>query len=206
MRTGVERLYRRLSSCAPCILLGVFLVSVPLVAMAEVPLPGLTFGSEKVLRNCWSAAELQGKPEDKVIIRIRHLSPVPPRLITPISELCPARPAPANSVRRVIPVGDRKVIALTFDLCERADEITGYDYAIVNYLRSKKVRATFFAGGKWMQTHPVKATQLMADPLFEVGNHGWTHANMRVIGKDEQLEQILLTQAQYRELRRQLAC
>ena len=57
-----------------------------------------------------------------------------------------------------------------------------------------------------MQTHPVKTMQLMADPLFEVGNHGWTHANMRVIGKEEQLEQILLTQAQYRELRRQLAC
>jgi peptidoglycan/xylan/chitin deacetylase (PgdA/CDA1 family) len=199
-------LYRRLSSCAPCILLGVFLVSVPLVTMAEVPLPVLTFGSEKVLRNCWSDAELQGKPEDKVIIRTRHLSPAPSRLITPISELCSAKPTPANSIRRVIPVGDQKVIALTFDLCERADEITGYDYAIVNYLRSHQVRATFFSGGKWMQTHPIKAIQLMADPLFEVGNHSWTHVNMRIIGKDEQLEQILLTQAEYRELRRQLAC
>ena len=173
--------------------------------MAEAPLPGLSFGSEKVLRSCWSEVELQGRPEDKIIILTKGLLPLTPKLIAPLGDLCPSKPPPANSIRRVIPVGNQKVIALTFDLCERADEITGYDYEIVNYLRALKVRATFFAGGKWMQSHPVKAMQLMADPLFELGNHSWSHANLRIMGKDELLEQILLTQAQYRELRRQLA-
>jgi peptidoglycan/xylan/chitin deacetylase (PgdA/CDA1 family) len=171
---------------------------------ADVPLPGLFFGSEKVLRSCWSEEELRGKPEDKIIVRLKELLPLPPKLIAPLSELCPSKPAHANSIRRVIPAENQKVVALTFDLCEGADEITGYDYEIVNYLRAHKVRATFFAGGKWMQSHPVKAMQLMADPLFELGNHTWSHADLRVVGKDEQLEQILLTQAQYRELRRRL--
>ena len=177
----------------------------PAITRAEEHPSGLMFGSEKVLRNCWSDADLFGKPEDKIIIRTRHLSPQPPLLLTPVNELCPTKPVPANSIRRVIPVGNKKVIALTFDLCERADEVTGYDYDIVNYLRAHHIHATFFAGGKWMQSHPVKAMQLMADPLFELGNHSWSHVNMRVVGKDEQLQQILLTQAEYRELRRQLA-
>ena len=177
----------------------------PAATRAEEHPSGLMFGSEKVLRNCWSDADLFGKPEDKIIIRTRHLSPQPPLLLTPVNELCPTKPVPANSIRRVIPVGNKKVIALTFDLCERADEVTGYDYDIVNYLRAHHIHATFFAGGKWMQSHPVKAMQLMADPLFEIGNHSWSHVNMRVVGRDEQLQQILLTQAEYRELRRQLA-
>ncbi|MCJ7664196.1 MAG: polysaccharide deacetylase family protein, partial [Desulfobacterales bacterium] len=174
--------------------------------MAEAPLAGLSFGSEKVLRSCWSEEELQGKPQDKIIILERDLMPLPPKLIAPLSDLCPSKPARAGSIRRIIPLGDKKVIALTFDLCERADEITGYDYAIVNYLRAHQIRATFFAGGKWMQSHPDKTMQLMVDPLFEIGNHTWSHANMRVMGRKEQRQQILLTQAQYRELRRLLAC
>ena len=178
----------------------------PCAAGAEAPSAGLTFGSEKVLRSCWSEEELKGKPQDKVIIFERDLLPLPPRLIAPLTDLSPSKSVQAGSIRRIIPIGNKKIIALTFDLCERADEVTGYDYEIVNYLRAHQVRATFFAGGKWMQSHPDKALQLMADPLFEIGNHTWSHANLRVMGRKEQRQQILLTQAQYRELRRKLAC
>ena len=176
-----------------------------MAARAGAPAADLTFGSEKVLRSCWSEEELQGKPQDKIIIFERELLPLPPKVIAPLGELIPSAPAPANSIRRITPLGNKKVIALTFDLCERADEIMGYDYEIVNYLRAHQIKATFFAGGKWMQSHPDKSMQLMADPLFEIGNHTWSHANLRVIGKEEQRQQILLTQAQYRELRRLLA-
>jgi peptidoglycan/xylan/chitin deacetylase (PgdA/CDA1 family) len=200
----VERLPTRSLLSVSLIVICVFFLLLTIASRAEVPLPVLSFGSEKVLRSCWSEEELQGKPEDKIIVRTRDLFPLPPKLIAPLSDLCPSKPAPANSIRRDIPAGHQKVIALTFDLCERDDEISGYDYEIVNYLRAHKVRATFFAGGKWMQSHPVKTMQLMADPLFELGNHTWSHADLRVMGRDEQLEQILLTQAQYRELRRQL--
>jgi peptidoglycan-N-acetylglucosamine deacetylase len=201
----VARFSAGLLICISLIALSVLLLSMPGAAMAEAPLAGLTFGSEKVLRSCWSEEELQGKPQDKIIILARELLPLPPRLIAPLSELSPTKPAPSNSIRRINPIGNKKVIALTFDLCERADEITGYDYAIVNYLRANQIRATFFAGGKWMQSHPDKTMQLMVDPLFEIGNHTWSHANMRVLGREEQRLQILLTQAQYRELRRKLS-
>ena len=202
----MERFFIGLSFCVSLIVLCMISLPMPCAAGAEEPSAGLTFGSEKVLRSCWSEEELQGKPQDRTIISTRDLLPLPPRLIAPLSELYPTKPAPSNSIRRINPIGDKKVIALTFDLCERADEITGYDYAIVNYLRAHQIRATFFAGGKWMQSHPDKTMQLMADPLFEIGNHTWSHANLRVMGRKEQRQQILLTQAQYRELRRQLAC
>jgi peptidoglycan/xylan/chitin deacetylase (PgdA/CDA1 family) len=184
----------------------VTLVLYTLIGGASVtPAAGLTFGSEKILRSCWTTEELHGKPQDKIIFLERDLLPLPPRLIAPVKELYPARHVPANSIRRVKLPETTKAVALTFDLCERADEITGYDYAIVDYLRAHQVRATFFAGGKWMQSHPEKTMQLMADPFFEIGNHTWSHANMRVLGREEQRLQILLTQAQYRELRRQLS-
>ena len=181
------------------------LFAAPYVAKAKVDLPYLYFGSEKVLKCCWSEEDLQGRPEDKIIVRTTDLVSRSPKITAPLSALCPDKPAPPNSIRRVIPAGNKKVVALTFDLCEQADEITGYDYEIVNYLRSHKVRATFFAYGKWMQSHPEKTMQFMADPLFEVGNHTWTHANLRVMGGKKMLDQILLPQAQYRELRKKLA-
>lgn len=78
-------------------------------------------------------------------------------------------------IRRVdLPEGER-LIALTFDLCETSAEVAGYDGAIVDTLRKAGVAATFFAGGHWLAKHPERARQLMADPLFEVGNHGWSH-------------------------------
>lgn len=48
-----------------------------------------------------------------------------------------------------------------------------------------------------MRSHPEKTMQLMADPLFEVGNHGWSHKNLRLLDTKGALDQILWTQAQY---------
>jgi peptidoglycan/xylan/chitin deacetylase (PgdA/CDA1 family) len=39
--------------------------------------------------------------------------------------------------------------------------------------------------------------QLMADPLFEIGNHSWNHPNFRLISEAAMQEQIVRTQAQY---------
>ncbi|MCK7577064.1 MAG: hypothetical protein MZV65_15350 [Chromatiales bacterium] len=46
--------------------------------------------------------------------------------------------------------------------------------------------------------------QLMADPLFEIGNHAWTHENFRVINTEMVDKQIVWTQAQYEILRDEL--
>ncbi len=86
-----------------------------------------------------------------------------------------------GSIRSVrLPKGLR-LVALTFDLCSNANEISGYDGEIVDTLRRLGVKATFFPSGKWLLDHKERAEQLIADPLFEVGSHSWTHRNFRLL-------------------------
>ncbi len=165
-----------------------------------------SFGSMAVLQGCWSPSELEGTPADTRIIK-----PDPNPYTRP-----PARQDPKNratalpdqlhgSIRSVSPPQEKKLVALTFDLCERTKEKTGYDREIFNYLRDNNLKATFYAGGKWMHSHPEKAMQIMADPRFEVGNHAWTHGNLRLIKGREMKNQVDYTQAQYELLWEELA-
>lgn len=110
-----------------------------------------------------------------------------------------------TTIRRAHLRGDEKLLALTFDLCETENEVTGYQAAVVNYLRDAHVRATFFAGGKWMRSHPEKTMQLMADPLFEVGNHSWSHRNLRQATDEVVEHEILWPQWEYGLLWEELA-
>lgn len=161
-------------------------------------------GSRDILEKCWTLPELAGGNQDKHIERLRHPDLTPPRRTMPGQNNHPVPDRMQKSIRRVDLDTGHKYIALTFDLCERANEKTGYDADIVNYLRKNKIKATFFAGGKWMVSHPDKTIQLMADPLFELGNHAWTHGNMRLLSAKEMDEQILWTQAEYELLRDEL--
>jgi len=166
----------------------------------------LTFGSQAILESCWSPEELLGSPAEKKGGRTgRPAAVVPPERKSPVLQLPPLLPALENSIRSVQPRNGEQVIALTFDLCERERETAGYDAEIVNYLRQNRVQATFFAGGKWMQSHPEKILQLMADPLFEIGNHSWSHGDLRVLSGRKMQDQILWTQAEYELFREDLA-
>ena len=40
----------------------------------------------------------------------------------------------------------------------------------------------------------------MADPNFEIGNHAWTHGNLRVLKGQKMLDQITWTQAEYERI------
>lgn len=157
--------------------------------------------SPKTLLELWTAEELKPKTNDKRISKLRPPDYNPPQLTKTDDTLPRLDNRFLNSVRRVrLPIG-QKLLALTFDLCERASEVTGYDSDIVNFLREQHIAATFFAGGKWLRSHEEKALQLMADPLFEIGNHGWTHENLRVITGQKMLDQIVWTQAEYQRIR-----
>ncbi len=125
----------------------------------------------------------------------------PPDLCMPRTLLPPLPPEEQGTIRRVDVPGGDKVAALTFDLCELATATTGYDAAIINFLRRERIPATLFAGGKWMRTHASRMRQLLAEPLFEIGNHAWTHGNFGIMGPDRMREQIFRTQAQYELLR-----
>ncbi len=164
----------------------------------------MKFGSQKILEACWTDKELQGSPDDKKIKKLKISDNTPPLKISPDFRLPLLVKERKNSIRCVKPYNNLKIIALTFDLCEAANEVSGYDSEIVNYLRTNKIRATFFAGGKWMRSHPEKSMQIMADPLFEIGNHSWSHRNLRILKEKEIEEQILFTQSQYELLRGEL--
>jgi peptidoglycan/xylan/chitin deacetylase (PgdA/CDA1 family) len=98
-----------------------------------------------------------------------------------------------------------KLVALTFDLCELPHEIAGYDGGIVDFLRANGVKATFFAGGKWMLTHRERTQQLMSDPLFEVGNHSWEHRNLRLLSGGSLAGEIEYAQVSYEQVRQEMA-
>lgn len=153
------------------------------------------------LLTLWTVEQLQGKAGEEKIHYLRAPDFSPPSRNQPNTILPQLRPEYLNSIRRVKLPSDKKWVALTFDLCERADEVAGYDRGVINALRDKKVKATFYAGGKWMQSHPEKTMQLMADPLFEIGNHSWTHGNLRVLQGEDVQKQIIWTQAEYERIR-----
>jgi peptidoglycan/xylan/chitin deacetylase (PgdA/CDA1 family) len=155
------------------------------------------------LLSLWQEKQLQGKAGDEKIHWLRKADSSPPARTQPntaLSQLKRVKPEYMNSIRRVKLPSDKKWVALTFDLCERADEIAGYDRGIINTLRDKQAKATFYAGGKWMQSHPEQTMQLMADHRFEIGNHGWTHGNLRVLQGEAMLQQIVWTQAEYENI------
>jgi peptidoglycan/xylan/chitin deacetylase (PgdA/CDA1 family) len=161
-------------------------------------------GSAALLDACWTPEQLKGRPGERKIRQQRPADHSPPERLTPTHPDRALGPAFARSLRSVAPFNGEPLVALTFDLCEQASDVTGYDGALVDLLRAEKVKATFYAGGKWMRSHPERTLQLMADPLFELGNHAWTHGNLRVLGGRELEEQIQWTQAEYELLREDL--
>ena len=78
----------------------------------------------------------------------------------------------------------QKIVALTFD----ADMTPGmlrelksgkvaswYNEKVIATLRQDKVPATLFLTGLWIEAYSEVAKDLSADPLFELGNHSYTH-------------------------------
>lgn len=161
-------------------------------------------GSSALLQSCFPAGNLGWSGHDTRISAYHAPDDSPPVNKTPHVKLLPVDGAYRKDIRRVEPYNKMKVAALTFDLCELATKTAGYDYSVVKDLRKLHAHATFFAGGKWMRSHPVQAKELMADPLFEVGNHAWTHGNFGVMDIKNMRRQIEWTQAEYETLRGEL--
>ncbi|MHC1702183.1 MAG: polysaccharide deacetylase family protein [Humidesulfovibrio sp.] len=180
----------------------------PLQAAGQLQKDGrlpLAFGSDALLHGLWQPAELAGTEADRVIGAVGEPDPSFPEPTGQEAVLPPVPPELRGAIRRVHVGRGRKVVAVTFDLCERANNVAGYNNRIINLLRAKGLKATFFAGGKWMRSHPEKALQLMADPRFELGSHTWTHGNLALMDEAQIRTQMQPTQAQYTLLRQELA-
>jgi peptidoglycan-N-acetylglucosamine deacetylase len=148
-------------------------------------------------QQCWTPQALAGtEAELKDVHDHKSLDVAPLKQVT-LAPATPVAPSLRGSIRSVELPPDKKLIALTFDLCEENGYVSGYDGRIVDLLRAQGIKATFFAGGKWMETHPERAQQLIADPLFEVGSHGLRHLDLSHVDAATLGDEIALTEAAY---------
>jgi peptidoglycan/xylan/chitin deacetylase (PgdA/CDA1 family) len=76
----------------------------------------------------------------------------------------------------------RRVIALTFDACGGPGG-SGYDQALIGFLRRQEVPATLFLNSRWIDANPAAFSRLAAEPLFEIANHGTRHLPLSVTGR-----------------------
>jgi peptidoglycan/xylan/chitin deacetylase (PgdA/CDA1 family) len=125
------------------------------------------------------------------------LSPTIEVVASPTPEPAPETlPAIAEELRGLITHGDRagSKVALTFDVCQAEGELSGYDANIVQILSETNTPATFFLGGEWIRDHPANARELADNPLFQLGNHSWSHADLTSITSDQIEQEIALAQ------------
>jgi peptidoglycan-N-acetylglucosamine deacetylase len=184
--------------------LGSVLLALAFSAPTNAAEPLRTAAGQALQGACWPTSVTGGLPgEQQPVKGVPGSHQLPPTTATLASS-----PVPANrrgAVRRVkLPPG-KKLIALTLDLCESGGEVSGYDAAIIDYLRASNTKATLFAGGKWMTSHPGRTQQLMVDPLFEMANHGWAHRNARALTGSALLDEIMGPQRAYESLRAELS-
>ncbi len=154
---------------------------------------------------CFAPATLTSLEGERLPVRASRAAAL--RAPSVVSTSLPPVAGPLRgAIRRVdLPPGSRKLIALTLDFCEQSHEVAGYDGAIIDTLRRERVKATMFAGGKWMTSHPARTQQMLADPLFEFGTHGFAHRNTRGLTGAALKSEIVGPHAAYAAIRTQLA-
>ncbi|MBO0915113.1 polysaccharide deacetylase family protein [Streptomyces laculatispora] len=110
----------------------------------------------------------------------RAPSSAPPAARTP-SGIAPGPTGLAPVLTRG-PKNAAKVVALTFDADMTADEgpraAAGEHFdnpELIALLRRLKVPATVFMTGRWAEEYPSQARSIGTDPLFEIGNHSYSH-------------------------------
>lgn len=79
--------------------------------------------------------------------------------------------------------GERARIALTFDACGGRHG-SGFDERLISGLVDRGVPATLFVNLRWIEANPDITADLLAEPLFELGNHGTRHVPLSVTGRE----------------------
>jgi peptidoglycan-N-acetylglucosamine deacetylase len=176
-----------------------------IMALAACAASSAALARDRTLQNaCFSAQALSALPGERVIAKGDHRFDMK-KLPAETQAAAAITPEMRGAIRRVdLPAGE-KLIALTFDLCEQRGEVAGYDGDLIDTLRRENVRATLFAGGKWMRSHQARTQQLMTDPLFEIANHSDTHPNMRKLEGAALLDEISAPQRTFEAIRTGLA-
>lgn len=82
-----------------------------------------------------------------------------------------------------------KAVALTFDAdltpkmesAMRGGTQSWCDHSILDALEHYKIPVTFFLSGKWIAAHPKETERITENRLFEIGNHGHSHAGFSAL-------------------------
>jgi peptidoglycan/xylan/chitin deacetylase (PgdA/CDA1 family) len=92
-----------------------------------------------------------------------------------LTALLGALPAASQPLWDEISGGDPSsdMVALTFD----AGSVDGPVWSILDTLRARDLRLTFFLTGQWVQSYPPAARQVAADG-HELSNHTYYHADL----------------------------
>jgi peptidoglycan/xylan/chitin deacetylase (PgdA/CDA1 family) len=180
-----------------------------IVSLVVIPLAAGWLGTasaeeQTLIDRCWTPQVLAGTVSELKALRAHQKLDLAALKQETLPDISPVPQELRGSIRSVeLPPGE-KLIALTFDLCETSGDVAGYDGRIIDLLRAQRVKATFFAGGKWMETHEERAAQLIADPNFEVGGHGLRHLDMARLSGEALKDEIVLTEAAYVQARKSL--
>jgi peptidoglycan-N-acetylglucosamine deacetylase len=180
------------------------ILNLAFIALIGIGLEGALAEEPNLLDRCWTPQALAGTAGELKAFRAHgglDLAALKQEALPAISAVPQAERGSIRSVE--LPPGE-KLIALTFDLCETDGTVAGYDGRIVDLLRAQGVKATFFASGKWMETHEERTAQLLADPNFELGAHGLRHLDMARLSGERLKDEIVLTEAAYIRARKSL--
>lgn len=100
---------------------------------------------------------------------------------------------------RLLPVycveTEEKKIAISFD-CAWGDE---YSEKLLEILREKNVKATFFMTGQWVENFP-ETVKKIAEEGHELGNHSETHPQMTDLSADGCKSELLKAHEKVKEL------
>ena len=107
-------------------------------------------------------------------------------------------PARGDVVTR-LPTNER-VLALTFDACER-HETMKLDTGISDYLVTHRIPFTVFLSGRFAADNAEAVKKLAALPFVELENHSWDHPNqMPSLADDDVRAEVLKTDAEVARL------
>ncbi|MBP7175521.1 MAG: polysaccharide deacetylase family protein [Thermoclostridium sp.] len=91
---------------------------------------------------------------------------------------------PASGTNRIIPIysveNQENRVAITFDCAWGAKDIP----VILNILKEKNVKATFFLVGEWVRRNP-EETKMIAEQGHDVANHSENHFKMSALSKEK---------------------
>lgn len=106
-------------------------------------------------------------------------------------------------------ITNQKIVAITFDADMtlkmlndlRAGKVRGwYNEKVIKTLNERKIPATLFLTGLWIETYPNQTIKLSQNPLFEIANHSYSHRgftnncfNLGAVPLNQRVEEIIKT-------------